>query len=369
MTPSAGTLHLVEEICGEILGIERPPLAASFLDLGGTSIVAAQIASRLTDQLAVSVTGAEILDCGTLFELASYLDTRSSVNRSAARDERPPARTDLSRMRGQFVSQMRAGGDANVICVHSVTGHSFPYRHFTERLPKRFAVYGVRAIPFLLGAIEPVSLAQMTARYASEVSSLVKEKPTVIYGFCIGGLVAIELARQLTAQGAQPRLLVIADATYPIYPPLLDQGQRLTRGAWLIFVLALINRERSIQLERDDSFWVKSTDERLQQISELCDGSSGILLPRGAGAAAVTRIFNAYCRYLQALEAFRPTKYAGRALVINSPDVSEFVSRQAIAVSIDAPHHELFSGKSTTLIVNRIVAALGECAIESRSRA
>jgi acyl carrier protein len=59
MTSSVNTI--VTGIWCEILGVDEIPETASFYDLGGTSLEAEQIASRISDAFAVDIRGGDIL--------------------------------------------------------------------------------------------------------------------------------------------------------------------------------------------------------------------------------------------------------------------------------------------------------------------
>jgi amino acid adenylation domain-containing protein len=64
---------VVGQVIAEVLGIASVSATANFLDLGGNSILAMQIASRISAQLAVDVEPAELLLAETLAEFAGTL--------------------------------------------------------------------------------------------------------------------------------------------------------------------------------------------------------------------------------------------------------------------------------------------------------
>jgi hypothetical protein len=67
-----GTIdEIVSSIWGQILGVECPRNDASFYALGGTSIMAEQIAARIEKALAIRVRGTDVLrdhELGLLLE-------------------------------------------------------------------------------------------------------------------------------------------------------------------------------------------------------------------------------------------------------------------------------------------------------------
>ena len=52
----------VRELWCEMLGVEKLDESASFIDLGGTSIAAEQLAARIADSLGIDVSGLDVLN-------------------------------------------------------------------------------------------------------------------------------------------------------------------------------------------------------------------------------------------------------------------------------------------------------------------
>jgi acyl carrier protein len=69
---------VVTGIWCEILGMEEIPESASFYALGGTSLEAEQIASRVAEALAVEMRGGDILTHGQLGEVIAVVKERMS---------------------------------------------------------------------------------------------------------------------------------------------------------------------------------------------------------------------------------------------------------------------------------------------------
>jgi hypothetical protein len=64
---------VVGQVIAEVLGVAGVAATDNFLDLGGNSILAVQIASRIGTRLAVDVEPAELLLTDTLAEFAGTL--------------------------------------------------------------------------------------------------------------------------------------------------------------------------------------------------------------------------------------------------------------------------------------------------------
>lgn len=102
--------------------------------------------------------------------------------------------------------------------VFGVPGHNgdvFCYRGLASYLASDRALFGLQP-PGLDGQAGPMSRVEDIAAYfAEQIIASRPEAPVVIAGYCAGGSVAFELARQLQAQGQKVGLLVLIGAPYP----------------------------------------------------------------------------------------------------------------------------------------------------------
>jgi amino acid adenylation domain-containing protein len=88
--PRSETERAIAAIWAEVLGIDAVGAHDAFLDLGGDSLLAAQIAARVVDRLHVALSPAVLLDAATVAAMAEW------VERAAAA---PPLADDLSAIR------------------------------------------------------------------------------------------------------------------------------------------------------------------------------------------------------------------------------------------------------------------------------
>lgn len=73
MNNESQVYELVASSWCEILGVETVQPTDSFFDLAGSSILAEQIASRISDALPVTVKGSDILRRRTLASVAAFV--------------------------------------------------------------------------------------------------------------------------------------------------------------------------------------------------------------------------------------------------------------------------------------------------------
>jgi predicted ATP-grasp superfamily ATP-dependent carboligase/thioesterase domain-containing protein len=97
------------------------------------------------------------------------------------------------------------------IPIYAVSGHDgnvFAFRDLVRQLGEDQPFFGLQSEP--LARVEDIA-----ARLAAEIRAFQPEGPLVIAGYCAGGSVAFELARQLARTGAEPALLVLFGCVHP----------------------------------------------------------------------------------------------------------------------------------------------------------
>jgi non-ribosomal peptide synthetase-like protein len=95
ITELAGTEAWIRELWGEILGAEVPNARTDFFDLGGGSLTAAQLVSRLRER-APEITVADVYDASRLDKLAALVDGLGDTSTLTDRTVHPvPRKTQL----------------------------------------------------------------------------------------------------------------------------------------------------------------------------------------------------------------------------------------------------------------------------------
>lgn len=97
------------------------------------------------------------------------------------------------------------GSRCPLFLVHAGAGYVFFFRALAERLGKDRPVYGIRAETDSDGFGAPYcyakSIEKVAERYIREMRTIQPEGPYRLGGACVGGVIAVEMASQLLAQG------------------------------------------------------------------------------------------------------------------------------------------------------------------------
>ncbi|HYN22360.1 MAG TPA: amino acid adenylation domain-containing protein, partial [Thermoanaerobaculia bacterium] len=95
LAPRTPTEERLAAIWREILGTERIGSEDSFLEIGGHSLLAAQVLARVRDQMGVALSLRDVFECPVLSAFATLIDERGSVGTSAAPIVAVPRISDL----------------------------------------------------------------------------------------------------------------------------------------------------------------------------------------------------------------------------------------------------------------------------------
>jgi thioesterase domain-containing protein/acyl carrier protein len=204
-----GLEHKLMEIWSRVLGVAPIDPRASFSDLGGDSLAAAEILAAVEDEWGVRLPLTALLGAPTVTALAGAI-------------RRHPAHSAWSTV----VALQPRGDRPPFFCVHGVGGEVLGFADLARHLAPEQPFYGLRAVGRDGDGYEPSAgaIEAMAARYVEAVRDVQPDGPYRLGGFSFGGSVALEMAQQLHARGERVALLAILDHT----PPPL----RFRRVAW-----------------------------------------------------------------------------------------------------------------------------------------
>jgi len=229
--PSRDNLELTQqfippsnEIEGQLVEIwekwlEQKPIGICdhFFEIGGHSLLAAQIFSEIEQTLGVKLPLALLMKVPTIKEIAEILqsdrftDAWSSLVPIQPNGDNPPF----------FVS-------------HGIGGNVLNYSNLALELGLHQPLYGLQA-QGLDGKTQPLTTIEaIAARNIQTMQAFQAQGPYLIGGYSFGGLVAFEMAQQLRQQGQEIALLVILDSHSPyalerIHTTPLSPYERLAR--------------------------------------------------------------------------------------------------------------------------------------------
>ena len=179
----------------------------NFFDLGGDSVVAAALLQRISKEFGQDILLAQIFESPTIRQLAQLIRQIPKTN-----NHLPPGVMALQpngTRRGIFwvhylsINLAKVIGADQPLLYIAITSEDFP-----KLGPKP-------------------GLQEIAACLVQKILATQSSGPSAIGGYCLGGILAYEIASQLRAAGREVSLLVLVDPPNPSYMESLDSFQRL----------------------------------------------------------------------------------------------------------------------------------------------
>ena len=179
-----------------ILGIEDISVTDDFFDLGGHSLLAVRMLSRVEKACGVAIPLATLFARATIEHLAEV-----------------PSSTSRKNAKSPIVEVQAGGSKPPFFFLHGdYEGGGFYCRKLAEQMGKDQPFYAVQPHGYE-GERIPRTIEAMAADRLRELLDLRPAGPYLIGGFCHGGMIAFEMARQMKELGLNVDLLVIVDAS------------------------------------------------------------------------------------------------------------------------------------------------------------
>jgi acetoacetyl-CoA synthetase len=213
--PTSAMLELLTPIWQRVLQLSSVGVDDNFFDLGGDSALALQLFNEIAVACGRELPPVMIYHAPTIAALAALLEQPVAPHV-------PP------------LVQLKAGTkEPPIFIAHGLGGSVIDFYQVVKHVQTAHAIHGMQA-KGIDGAEEPFDCIEDMARYSLDaIRELQPHGPYHLIGFSLGGLVTLEMAQQLIADGEKIGLLAMLDS-YP-HVSRLSREQRVrlwTRQMW-----------------------------------------------------------------------------------------------------------------------------------------
>jgi thioesterase domain-containing protein/acyl carrier protein len=194
--PTSTMVEMLVPIWQRVLQLSSVGVDDNFFEVGGDSALALALFNEIAQACGRELPPVMIYHAPTIADLAALLE-------ESAAPRVPP------------LVQLKSGSvEPPIFITHGLGGSVMDFYQVVKHIHIPHATYGMQA-KGIDGAEEPSESIEEMARYSLEaVRQLQPHGPYLLVGYSLGGLVTLEMARQLTDSGEKVALLAMLDS-YP----------------------------------------------------------------------------------------------------------------------------------------------------------
>jgi amino acid adenylation domain-containing protein len=209
-TPRDDLERELTTIWERVLGLKSIGINDNFFELGGHSLIAVRLFSEIDRVWGQNLPLATLFQHQTISELADVL------------------RQDGWTAPWSCLVLIQSGGSKPpLFCIHPLGGNILEYYTLANYLGRERPIYGLQSQG--LDGKQPLlhRVEDMAAHYIQEIRKVQPQGPYSLIGYSFGGVVAFEMAQQLSSAGEQMALVAMLDsslAQLPYLKPSLIQS-------------------------------------------------------------------------------------------------------------------------------------------------
>jgi acetoacetyl-CoA synthetase len=297
-------IEVITPIWQRVLQLSSIGVDDNFFDLGGDSSQALQLFNEIAEACGRELPPVTIYQAPTIASLAALLEEPVTP-------------------RFPTLVLLRAGTEEPpVFIAHGLGGSAMDFYQPVKYMQTSHSVYGLqsRGIDGVEAPLE--SIEEMARFYLDEIKKMQPQGPYLLIGYSLGGLVVLEMAQRLKADGEKVGLLAMLDA-YP-HSRYLSLGQRLK-------IITRQARQRALALTRaplrETISYLIGPFKRGLRVFEYLSGSTSYQPPAGVLFSPVMQRVRDSA-YL-ALTRYQPRFYDGKIKFVRAEIASTFPENPA----------------------------------------
>ena len=198
VAPTSMVAHRLKQIWEELLDVRPIGMRDNFFHIGGHSLLAAKLVARIEQELGKRISLETLFAAPTIEQLVLAMQTEQE------KSSRIP-----------LVPVQASGSKAPFFYLHGAwDSDAFYCFQLSKRLGPDQPFYALPPYDFTGLQVAP-SIEEMATAHIQSIRTVQPQGPYLLGGFCNGGLIAYEMARQLVMQGEKIECLVLVVPAYP----------------------------------------------------------------------------------------------------------------------------------------------------------
>ncbi|GMQ55845.1 hypothetical protein AN1V17_02370 [Vallitalea sediminicola] len=204
--PRTETEKVLAKIWGKLLNLDSVSLNDSFFEVGGNSLLIINMLDKLQNEIKVSLEIGDLYKYPVLQELSEIIDKKKLTSEKVK----------------EGIILLRKGSkkrSKKLILIHggsgSIGGYANLFREEKFSIDKDYDVYAIKFSKLKSCAPMEISINDLADDYADIVEKYFKDESIVLGGWCIGSLIATEIAKILEKRKISVQKLLIFNAIAP----------------------------------------------------------------------------------------------------------------------------------------------------------
>ncbi|MFM9847917.1 MAG: type I polyketide synthase [Hyphomicrobiaceae bacterium] len=303
--PETESEKLLARIWSELLGIRQIGVNDDFFQLGGHSLHAVRLFVAVRKNYGVSLPLSTLFEKPSIRPLAAFLDAQAPPKKGAAasiQEREAGTSANTTREYSSLVPIQPIGAGPGFYCAAGMGGNPLNLRALALEMGIDQPFYALQ--PQGLDGMSKVhrTIPEMASYYIEEIRRKQPSGPYYLGGYSGGGVVAFEMAKQLTAAGERIGCLVFLDSVAPgiVMPTTLDKLDNYFTGL------------RQKGLGHAVNVAKQAVNRRIETAATLARKPLRRLFPYHYRLENIADTWN------EAFAAYQPTPYAGDAMLFRA---------------------------------------------------
>ena len=295
----------VVQIWQEFFKIKTIGIYDDFFELGGDSLSALQLITKLQKELHLNLSSNILLNSSTIESLCHIIQDNPQA--SSSTPDLPPCLVRL--YQGNLQLQP-------LFLIHPIGGSVYFYRELAQELASEQSIYGIEA-KGLEGGVDPLTtVEEMADYYIKSIRQLQPQGPYYLIGWSMGGLIAYEMTQQLKARKEPVALLTLIDSSAPaILSEPLELEQTMIVKYTAQYWAGLYGQKLGLSIETLNNL------NPSQQLTHLLEKAQqqAIFSPE-TEIEQIQNLWKVFQTNLIAIHNYQPKAYSGSILLLNASE-------------------------------------------------
>ncbi|MBB5144668.1 non-ribosomal peptide synthetase [Desulfovibrio intestinalis] len=221
-------------IWSEVLSVEKISADANFFEVGGDSLLLTKLLARMREEFTDNAVQKE-LTLRNLFEQPTLAGMAATLRNMLAGNKEED---DEFHTATPLIPMKKEGDKEPFFIISDGRGRLFVYKHLRRHFACNRPLYGLQVHDINAYVSSGASIETLAANYIEAIRAVQPHGPYYLGGFCMGGIIAYEMARQLESAGQEVGHVALISSMKP--PFLIDDD---------IFAFYMLCKELMIPLE------------------------------------------------------------------------------------------------------------------------